>query len=266
MVTSIERDGERWRLRCGSAVAEVVPARGAIVSRFAVGSDEVLFLDEATLIDASKNVRGGVPVLFPFAGKPPAGSTLPQHGFARRMAWSAEAVGEEVVCTLHDDATTRAAWPFEFELVQRVGLSESALSLSWTFENRSAAPMPLHFGLHPYFRVPVASKSRVHVSGTVGEAYDNKAGVTRVVESVDFGQGEVDLHFSSRTPGSKLERGDGTSLELSWSRQFDTLVVWTLPEAGFVCVEPWTARGQQPATQFVAPRSRVTLALGINAR
>jgi galactose mutarotase-like enzyme len=263
MVTSIERAGERWRLRNGDAVAEVVPERGAIVSRFAVGTDEILYMDEATLADREKNVRGGVPVLFPFAGKPPAGSTLPQHGFARRMPWTAEVSGDDLICTLRDDATTRAAWPFSFILKQRVGLTGSALSLSWEFQNRGKAPMPLHFGLHPYFRVLPAKKSQVRVSGASGEAYDNKAGVTRSVSAIDFSAGEVDLHFASAGAGAVVERGDGSAIALEWSTAFNTLVVWTLPGAGFVCVEPWTARGEQPATRFVPPGGSEALRLRV---
>ena len=79
-----------------------------------------------------------------------------------------------------------------------------------------------------------------------------KAGVTRVVDAVDFSQGEVDLHFAARGGGTVLERGDGSRVSLEWSEAFDTLVVWTLPGADFVCVEPWTARGAKPATRFVA--------------
>lgn len=256
MVSSIEREGsgalEKWRLRDGDALCEVVPGRGALVSRFCVGGDEVLFLDEATLRDESKNVRGGVPVLFPFAGKPPPGSSLPQHGFARRSRWDARGEAGEVVCVLRDDDTTRSAFPFAFEVRQRVALDGRALRLTWEFENRGAEPMPLHFGIHPYFRVSAAAKAKVRVAGARGEAFDNKAGVMRVVDAVDFSQGEVDLHFAARGGGTVLERGDGSRVSLEWSEAFDTLVVWTLPGADFVCVEPWTARGAKPATRFVA--------------
>jgi len=44
------------------------PARGGIVTRFSVGGRPVLFLDDATLADETKNIRGGVPVLFPSPG------------------------------------------------------------------------------------------------------------------------------------------------------------------------------------------------------
>lgn len=53
----------------GDVRAMVVPARGALVASLQVAGRDVLYLDRATLDDPTKNVRGGIPVLFPFAGK-----------------------------------------------------------------------------------------------------------------------------------------------------------------------------------------------------
>jgi galactose mutarotase-like enzyme len=51
-----------------SAVS-IVPERGAIVTRFRARGRELLYLDDATLRDRTKNVRGGIPILFPSPGK-----------------------------------------------------------------------------------------------------------------------------------------------------------------------------------------------------
>lgn len=248
---------ESWRLADGRAVVEVSPGRGALVSRFEVDGVPVLFLDASTFHDAKKNVRGGIPVLFPFAGKPPAGSTLPQHGFARTSAWTVrEAIADEatarVECALTDSQDTRAHWPHAFELRQAVSLSAGRLLLEWSLENRGPEPLPLHFGIHPYFAV--GDKARVRVEGARGPCFDNVRGAMTEVERPAFETGEVDLHFFDFSlGGTTLTRGDGRTVRLSWTPQFDTLVVWTLPERPFVCVEPWTARGAQPATRHVAP-------------
>ncbi len=60
---------EVYFLSDGDAEVQVVPARGALVTRFQVRGVDLLFLDEATLGDLSKNVRGGVPLLFPNPGR-----------------------------------------------------------------------------------------------------------------------------------------------------------------------------------------------------
>src|SRR5690349_18135687 len=80
----------------------IAPTRGGMVTRFEVAGRPVLFLDESTLVDETKNVRGGNPVLFPSPG-PLAGDrftregkpgSMKQHGFARQRAWSVAPRGE----------------------------------------------------------------------------------------------------------------------------------------------------------------------------
>ncbi len=60
---------ETIALESGSSRVLVAPSRGAIITRLSVGDRQVLYLDESTLLDPSKNVRGGIPVLFPSPGR-----------------------------------------------------------------------------------------------------------------------------------------------------------------------------------------------------
>ena len=264
---AIEGPLPRWKLSDGATFVEVAPSRGGLVTSFVVDGLPVLFMDEATLLDASKNVRGGVPILFPFAGKPPPGSALGQHGFARKLPWEVtSAIADDdtarLECRLVSTPQTLADWPFPFELSFAVSLFDRRLMLEWAFHNTGPSPMPLHFGIHPYFCV--GAKDAVRVSGATGHAFDNKLGVEREVSSVDFAAGEVDLHFASELGGATLTRGDGRSVKLSWTEQFSTLVVWTIPAQPFVCVEPWTARGTQPARQSIAPGATERLAVALS--
>ena len=86
---------ETLRIQHGDVSAEIVPERGAIVSSLKVRGKDVLYMDTSTLEDATKNVRGGIPLLFPYAGKlvdeifVHAGTKMKQHGFARNKAWPA---------------------------------------------------------------------------------------------------------------------------------------------------------------------------------
>src|SRR5438874_1631584 len=84
--------GDLVTLSDSSAKSEVViaPKRGAIVTSFRVDGRELLFMDESTLHDPAKNVRGGNPVLFPAPGKLEGDAwawggrrgAMKQHGFA----------------------------------------------------------------------------------------------------------------------------------------------------------------------------------------
>lgn len=238
-IERIEGPIERWRLIEGGSSVDVAPARGGLVTSFISAGEEVLYLDDATFLDESKNVRGGVPLLFPFAGKPPPGATLPQHGFARRLPWAVtSAVADDdtarLECELTSTPATLADWPHPFHATYAVSLYDDRLMLEWAFTSRGGV-MPLHFGIHPYFRV--ADKAKARVDG---------------VAHSSFASGEVDEHFTPYENGATtLHRGDGSRVHLSWTPHFQTLVVWTLPNKPFICVEPWTAPGAQPARHEV---------------
>src|SRR5688572_9594273 len=74
--------------------AVIAPQRGALLTSWQIAGRELLYMDDSTLHDTTKNVRGGIPVLFPspgkllsdtFAYKGRIGTDLKQHGFARLM-------------------------------------------------------------------------------------------------------------------------------------------------------------------------------------
>jgi galactose mutarotase-like enzyme len=228
-------------LRAGDAVAEVVPERGALCSRLRLGGGEVLYLDPATLADAQKNVRGGIPVLFPIAGKPPEGSALKQHGFARNAQWEAVRAGEaRLECHLRSGP--RDGYPFAWDALLAFTLSESALRLDFTLHNTGDGAQPFQLGFHPYFSVPDKRAARVETQAT--QAYDNLTGATGAYAPPDFTQGEIDLHLlDHRDSGTVLHRTPAPPVRLSWSPELQRMVLWTLPEKPFICVEPWTTRG-----------------------
>src|SRR5436190_20354035 len=119
---------ETVELRSGDARALLAPARGGMVTRFDVGARRILYLDEATLVDTTKNVRGGNPVLFPSPG-PLANErftwgersgSMKQHGFARNRPWTVtEETARTLTLELRSDEVTRAQFPWDFVVRQR---------------------------------------------------------------------------------------------------------------------------------------------------
>jgi galactose mutarotase-like enzyme len=255
-----ERGGlSRYRLEVPEtqACVEVVPERGALVTAFQVAGDRVLYLDEATLEDPTKNVRGGIPVLFPIAGKLPRDSyelegrtwSMKQHGFARTLPWrvlssGAKGPGVRLECGLESTSQTLAQFPFRFEARLAFTLEGTTLTLDWTVTNRDERSMPLQLGYHPYFEVSQAEKARASVESRGNRSFDNRVGEERTFSGFDLTQPEVDLHVLNHDrPGTVLHRPGRHGVELRWSPEFQVLVVWTLAEKDFVCVEPWTAPG-----------------------
>lgn len=119
----------------------IAPERGAIATSFRVGGRELLYLDPATLSDATKNVRGGIPVLFPTPGKLEQdryrwGSEhgeLKQHGFARNLPFritDADPARAELTLKLDSSSATLALYPWEFSFELRVSLAETRLRIA----------------------------------------------------------------------------------------------------------------------------------------
>jgi len=236
----------------GEARVVVAPARGGMVTRFDVGGAPVLFLDEASLLDLSQNVRGGNPVLFPSPG-PLAGErferggrtgSMKQHGFARQERWSVVAQTDAAVTLeLVANDATRAQFPWDFALHLRYALAGGTLTVATTVENRSATDLPFALGFHPYFHVPDADKARCRILTDATRAFDN---VTKtmidVVSPLDLARNEVDLHLANHTPHeATLERASGDRIVVAGDAAFGRWVVWTLASKDFVCLEPWTA-------------------------
>jgi galactose mutarotase-like enzyme len=239
----------------GATVA-VAPLRGGMVTRFAVGESPVLFLDEATLRDPNKSVRGGIPILFPIAGKLPGDRydvggrsfTMKQHGFARNLPWAlleeSTRDGASVTLGLEASEATRAQYPFEFALQYTYRLRGDVLTVEQRIENRGDVPMPIQPGLHPYLFVTDTTKSAVRVDTDATHAHDNLTGRDVVLTApIELAGREVDLFLLDHRPReTTLHRPGFSRVRIAFGDDQAVLVVWTLPGRDFVCVEPWRAR------------------------
>jgi galactose mutarotase-like enzyme len=230
----------------------IAPARGALVTSFSVAGRELMYLDPATLNDGTKNVRGGVPVLFPTPGKlendrwkwGEQSGELKQHGFARNLPFAltkADAAQAEAVLTLESSSATLAAYPWEFRFELTFRLDGAKLSILSHVENRSASVMPCAVGYHPYFLAADKSRTKVDIRAT--RVFDNVTKAYGPFTGFDLSAPEVDLHLlDCPEPSGALDFADGR-LELRGSSDFSTWVVWTLAGKDYVCLEPWTAPG-----------------------
>lgn len=243
--------------RTSRAETQIAPSRGGMATRFDIGSFPLFALDPETLADPSRNVRGGMPILFPSPGPLPGGryesplvtAPMKQHGFARDLAWSVvtEDAGESgearrLTLGLSSTSETRAQFPFDFELLFTYELAGTTLRLLQSYENRSRLPMPLHAGFHPYFHVPDSEKGRTFVETGASRAYDNVSHCIVEVSEIDLTRPEVDLHLLDHgAPRSAITRPGVPRVVLSASPEFKHWVVWTVAGKDFVCVEPWTA-------------------------
>jgi galactose mutarotase-like enzyme len=219
----------------GDVSVQIVPERGALVASLIVFGKEVLYLDKTTLDDPTKNVRGGIPLLFPYAGKLvdgrflAAGTTMSQHGFGRNRPWKVQDKElRSVRVRLVQDAETRLQFPYEYEADYRVTALARGVEVRLIVQNTGGRPVPLSPGWHPYFRCPAALKS--NVTGNVEGFTADKLGDER---EFDFG---LLPPPSARTQFRIPELG---RLNIDFSKAMKHMQFWSLPGKDFVCLEPF---------------------------
>lgn len=234
--------------------AVIAPQRGALVTSFQVAGRELLYMDDSTLYDTSKNVRGGIPVLFPspgkltgdtFAQRGRIGTDLKQHGFARLLPWSVtHSSADALSLELKSDAWTLSRFPWTFQAQLEFRVVGRCLQLQLTLRNTDTAALPFALGYHPYFRVADGDKAGVSIASQATQAFDNVRKQIVPFQGFDLTQHEVDMHLLDHgSQECSLRWPDGSQLRVRADAELAYWVVWTLEHRDFVCVEPWTARG-----------------------
>lgn len=245
---------ETWRIEAGTAVCEVAPSRGGLVTRFCVDGDEILYMDQASLRDRNQKVRGGIPVLFPIAGALSgdryeiAGRSfaLRQHGLARQASWGVHKVGgARLVLEFRSTPATQASFPFEFIYRLAIDLEHAgfrSLVLESEIENVGRDAMPLHFGFHPYFLVTDAEKAKTRVSIPARTLLDNHTGERGEWRGeIDYTASIQDLHLGDLFgQTATLDIPGKPRRTLTWNESYSQIVVWTTALKDFLCIEPWS--------------------------
>lgn len=227
---------EELSIRHGNVTARVAPARGALVTGLNVNGREVLYLDRESFEDTTKNVRGGIPVLFPFAGKleggefRPSGTKMGQHGFGRNRAWTVtEGTGSMLRMSLQPDDEIRTMYPYDFFVEQTCLVVAEGLQVEMLVLNEGKKPLPVAPGWHPYFNCTADQKNKV-------EAITTPEVKKRLTNDTEFDFGIVapsDGRAKFDIPGLGL-------LRLSFSPQMRHLQFWSQPGKPFICLEPFT--------------------------
>ena len=230
---------------------EIAPRRGAIVTSFSVAERELLYLDPATFADPAKNVRGGIPVLFPSPGKL-AGDVfvrgvkrgaMKQHGLARTLPWTPSTTRADtarVTLTLASSAQTLKVFPWDFVFDLSFSLTDACLTLGIRVHNPGRETLPFALGFHPYFRVEDKGAARIDTNAT--RMFDNVSKTEVPFRGFDLEAAELDVHLRDHAgTASALHLGDGSRIDVRASAEFTRWVVWTLRGQPYVCLEPWSA-------------------------
>lgn len=233
----------------------VCPERGGIVISCELHGVELFYLDKATFYNPSANIRGGNPVLFPICGPVQDsayewnGKTykMGQHGIARISPWEVVGTSTEneasITLRLRSNASTLEAFPFDFELLFTYSLVNGELHIRQHYRNfNHHEAMPFYAGFHPYFiieggkDIPYETDATQYVDYNDNEVkpYMGSVDLEPMVESfclLDAKKSEI--AFPSRK---------GVRIHLRYTDVFKYVVIWSVKDRPFVCVEPWMAR------------------------
>jgi len=165
---------------------------GAHVTQFQRhGEPPLLFLSQCSRFESGAPIRGGIPIIFPWFGKP--ADKLGQHGFVRNRDWELKEVvspadGSVILRLILPEANDSADYGVEY--VVTIG---NALSAELIVTNRTGHKLSFENCLHTYFTV--GDVNAVAVTGLKGVEYldslENRQRKTESDEAIRF-TGEVD--------------------------------------------------------------------------
>ena len=218
------------------------PERGGIVTSIRLNGTEILYMNEKTFADANKNVKGGIPNLFPNSGPLPEGENNPypnlkQHGFARTSAWKTEYMEERKFSEVFlSNEETKKAFPYNFETRMKSELNDDgSIALIQEAKNlEKDRKMPISMGLHPYFKVPDEKKKDIKFNFAGGEklekdfSYWSQGGTVRIDNP------------KLKDPNAvlRIEIPELGTLVMAVSEEYQKILIWSLPGQDFVCIEP----------------------------
>jgi glucose-6-phosphate 1-epimerase len=222
----------------------LVAEQGAHVLSWVSQGRERLYLSPNNLWDGKSAIRGGVPVCFPQFNQR---GTLPKHGFARNMAWSAgEVVADGDVAhidfTFSTNPDTLAIWQQAFVAVLRVSMTPGQLTVTLTVNN-TEAQNELHFtgALHTYLAVDDIDLTELRGLGGRPE-WDAVADVHGLADEPLYVDGEFDRVYDASANPLHLQDGTNT-LQIEQSPSWANSVVWNPGEGKCAALVDMPAHG-----------------------
>ncbi len=234
----------------------ILPEWGGLVSDFRVNDSQILYFDNEILKNERILRAGGIPILFPIcAGLADGFATVngqrlevPRHGFARILPWKitdkAEGQKGSITISLQSDDYTKSVYPYEFNLVYKYALRDNELQIIHSIVNTGNTDMPVHAGFHPFFNVGKKDMLKFNIDADTYD--DNVAGAEKSFNgNVDFNQ-PIDFVFNLKDKkGHSYEMIDNDfkrKISISTSDVYKYMILWTVKEKNYVCVEPWMGK------------------------
>lgn len=238
---------------------------------------------------------GRSPLLFPIVGEAKgnritvAGThyEIGRHGFARTSHFALIASGASH-CTwrLESSEETRRQYPFAFRLDVTYRIDGSSLQMVAEVTNRGEGPMPASFGFHPALRWPLPY-GKPRAAHEIVFEQEEPAPIRRPIDGLlssaayptPVHDRRLALHDELFEAGAlvfdelasrSLVYGDAVRVSFPGMPH---LGIWTIPGAGYVCIEPWQGHASpedfdgeladKPGMVLLAPAETRTFGMSI---
>mmetsp|Transcript_27693 Transcript_27693/g.41204 ORF Transcript_27693/g.41204 Transcript_27693/m.41204 type:complete len:299 (-) Transcript_27693:209-1105(-) len=191
-----------------SGAKAAVHPYGATVTSYQTSSGrEMLFVSSTAILDGTKAIRGGIPLVFPQFGQPD--TSMPQHGFLRNNTWKVgdsydneDAAGCDFTLALSDVVNSRGGkWNIGDTVLDcfvtlSVKVEPESLTTTLKVKNTGGtSEFDFQTLFHTYYKVnggAALDKDRCHVSGLGGYNVQDK------VTGMKYALGEDDVVFIDR--------------------------------------------------------------------
>ncbi|MCR4718915.1 MAG: aldose 1-epimerase family protein [Firmicutes bacterium] len=239
-----------------SSLAVTISSIGAEITSVKKGEKELIWQADPTVW------KGHAPLLFPICGGLKDDKfiydgkeyIIAKHGFARNSEFEVETASKDnATFLLKSNDETKKCYPFDFELRVIYSLKENELTVTYDIKNTTDGDMYFSIGSHEAYSCPgginewsvIFDKEEDLIATPVDGpllTYDENvlAKNTRILPLKD-GYFEIDalvfLNLKSRKLTLKNDKtGDEIKLDFDG---FPYLLIWTKPNAKYICLEPW---------------------------
>ncbi len=180
-----------------------------------------------------------------------------------------------------------ANWPFAHEYEMTYRLADGALEVITTVVNRSAQPMPLALGYHPFYNLPDVPRDEAvaHIPAKTAVVLDDNKVSTGEMKPMDLPDPTplkgrtLDNGFTDliRDPDGRAVfslEGGGKKIEVTYGPKWLVAVVWEPINQNFICFEPMAAitngpnlahNGKYPQQQTLAAGATWTESFWVRA-
>jgi galactose mutarotase-like enzyme len=272
----------RWQV--GPSTFLALPEKGARLMNWNVtlgdGSvRDLLHWPELASLDNFAKIRGGNPILFPFAARTydrgeegfwrhgDQRRPMPMHGLARQGAFRLTRLDEGGFSALFvPDAAAREAYPFDYDFTVSYRFEPNGFHVELELTNHGTTALPWSAGHHFYFtlpwsrgltrrdyvlEVPATRTYRRNETGQLvdgprlaaKETLDNPA----LIDTLFAGLRGHQFQVVERPSGARVLFRTGYT---NTTAQDTVVVAWTQEDKSpFYCLEPWMGPPNSPENQ-----------------